>query len=68
MAERVERRLRQIQAELDADRMVVGRNDELNNLSMDLRSVFIISTISIMINRKKKCKLEEVNVTLSCFM
>ena len=42
MAERVERRLRQIQAELDTDRLVTGRQDELNNLSMDLRNVFNI--------------------------
>lgn len=38
VAERVERRLRQIQAELDTDRLVTGRQDELNNLSMDLRN------------------------------
>ncbi|KAL4237525.1 hypothetical protein ACF0H5_002239 [Mactra antiquata] len=38
VAERVERRLRLIQGELDMDRMATGRFEELNNLSMELRN------------------------------
>lgn len=37
VADRVERRLRMIQSDLDADRLMSGRNEELNNLSMELR-------------------------------
>lgn len=39
VAERVERRLRMIQSEMDADRAVSGRYEELSNLSMELRNV-----------------------------
>ncbi|XP_053404304.1 centrosomal protein of 128 kDa-like isoform X3 [Mercenaria mercenaria] len=38
VADRVERRLRMIQSELEADRLVTGRNEELCNLSMELRN------------------------------
>ncbi|XP_060585610.1 centrosomal protein of 128 kDa-like isoform X2 [Ruditapes philippinarum] len=38
VADRVERRLRMIQTELEADRLVTGRNEELCNLSMELRN------------------------------
>ncbi|XP_052769527.1 centrosomal protein of 128 kDa-like isoform X2 [Mya arenaria] len=38
VAERVERRLRFIQSDMDMDRAVTGRYEELSNLSMELRS------------------------------
>ncbi|XP_052271095.1 centrosomal protein of 128 kDa-like [Dreissena polymorpha] len=38
VADRVERRLRSIQADMDMDRAVTGRYEELSNLSMELRN------------------------------
>jgi len=45
VAERVERRLRMIQGDMEADRAVSGRYEELSNLSMELRNVHIYINI-----------------------